>query len=147
MTGSSLAHGNLLCGIGLLTVSCWLLAIGCWLLAVLAVALHILRLEQEAAQYAADLEPDISDSHIVQCLENGAGVVQLLVLVLGVVADDHLMAQFHILQTFARHTIDAENLQTSFYLLFDHSLVDTRRHTIVMAEDEGMIQTVWITSA
>ena len=48
-------------------------------------------MEQETAQDAPDLEPDIAHRHIVQCLEDRAVGIQFLVLVLGVIADfDHV---------------------------------------------------------
>ena len=51
------------------------------------------------------------------------------------------MTEFHIIKTFVRHAVNTQNLYASLYILFYDSLIDTCCHTIVVTEDEGLIQT------
>ena len=49
------------------------------------------------------------------------------------------MTEFHIIKTFVRHTVDTKNLDSALYILFYHSLIDTRCHSIVVTEDKGLV--------
>ena len=58
--------------------------------------LGVFRVEEEAAEDGADFGPDVAHGHIVDGLEDRLVGVQQLCLVLGVVADHHLVAKLQL---------------------------------------------------
>ena len=50
------------------------------------------------------------------------------------------MPQFYILQPLAWHTVNTQDLNTTLNILFYHSFIHPRCHSVVVAEYKGVVQ-------